>query len=166
MTELCGYDIADELRAEFGISVSELGCVMLRIEPLDLSAIPPEWGYWSPRADRTWINGIQYADDEQHVTLLYGLLRNANEIRPLVDRVLDGWKPRPVLVDRIVAWQSPFPDEDYKCVVGEVTNPNLLEAHERFAARISRVLPTHRGMLEPLGIDYGYRNQASAWERP
>ena len=68
-----------------GIVVSALGCVMLDVKGPHISRlIPEQWTYTSTNPDRRWISGAQ---DEGHITLLYGLLDNANEIREDVDEV-------------------------------------------------------------------------------
>ena len=71
---------------DMGIDLSRLGCVMLDVQIPDLTdVIPPEWRYSSANPARGWVNGLQ---TDGHVTLLYGLLSNANAIRPAVDEVL------------------------------------------------------------------------------
>ena len=87
-----------------GITISALGCVMLDVESPDLSCIPDEWCYTSAHPDRKWISGRQ---DEGHVTLLYGLLDNANTIREDIDEVLDGWTPGIIRGDRLTDRQTP-----------------------------------------------------------
>lgn len=114
-----------------GINVSALGCVMLDVESPDLSCIPDEWCYTSAPPDRKWISGRQ---DEGHVTLLYGLLDNANTIREDIDEVLDGWAPGVIRGDRLTVFPSPFPDEPYSCIVSElVLTPELRDAHARLS---------------------------------
>lgn len=114
-----------------GITVSALGCVMLDVESPDLSCIPDEWCYTSTHPDRPWISGRQ---DEGHVTLLYGLLDNANTIREDIDEVLDGWAPGIIRGDTLTVFPSPFPDEPYSCIVSElVLTPELRDAHARLS---------------------------------
>lgn len=115
------------------IEISSLGCVMLDVEPLDLSdVIPEDWAYVSENPERKWVSGIQTA---AHVTLLYGLLHNANQIKSAVDEVLDGWKPQAVSVNAYDMFPSPWEDEPYGCVVARqlAPSPNLVQAHQRLS---------------------------------
>lgn len=115
-----------------GLVVSRLGCVMQDVEPVDLSALPDEWCYTSPHPDRRWISGKQVG--EAHVTLLYGLLDNANTIREDVDEVLDGWEPGTISASDFEVFPSPFEDEPYSCIVARLdVTDNLLDAHARLS---------------------------------
>lgn len=117
-----------------GIDISSLGCVMLGVEPINLSdVIDPEWAYVSPDPDRFWIDGIT---KNTHVTLLYGLLQPAHAIESAIDEVLEGWeKPERVEMDMLDVFPSPFEDEPYSCIVARQTRPQqaLLEAHQRLS---------------------------------
>jgi 2'-5' RNA ligase len=115
-----------------GIVVSRLGCVMLDVSGPKVSRVLPNtWLYHSTHPDRRWITGAQ---DEGHVTLLYGLLDNANTIREDIDEVLAGWEPGIVQAARIGVFPSPFDDEPYSCIVAhlEVTD-ELKDAHARLS---------------------------------
>ena len=62
-----------------GINPATLGCVMLEVEPIDVRKyVDDDWAYFSINPDHQWIDGIQ---TEHHITLLYGLLENANTIK-------------------------------------------------------------------------------------
>jgi 2'-5' RNA ligase len=129
------YPSAHSLQAlkALDINPGRMGCVMLDVEPLDLSGvIPQEWAYTSENPDRKWVSGIQ---TKAHVTLLYGLLHNANRIKYAVDEVLEGWKPQAVRVNAYDVFPSPFPDEPYGCVVARqlAPSPNLMQAHTRLS---------------------------------
>ena len=116
-----------------GIDLSRLGCVMLDVQIPDLTdVIPPEWRYSSPNPARGWVNGLQ---TEGHVTLLHGLLSNANAIRPAVDEVLQGWEPgKTIEGDQITVFPSPWEDEPYSCIVSEgVLTRALRDAHARLS---------------------------------
>lgn len=119
-----------------GISVSELGCVMLDCWPVDLTdVIPEKWAYRSTHPDRRWIDGVQ---TEAHVTLLYGLLSNAHLIREAIDEVMSGWRPDSVKGDMLTVFPSPFTskgdEEPYSCIVSEVARtPALRDAHARLS---------------------------------
>ena len=125
---------ADTVRAlkDLGIDVSKLGCVMLDVDTPDLSGvIPDEWCYSSPHPDRHWVSGRQ---KEGHVTLLYGLLQSAHDIRPAVDEVLDGWEPGRIVGAELTVFPSPWEDEPYSCIVSELTlTPELRDAHARLS---------------------------------
>lgn len=117
---------------EMGISIRALGCVMLDVEPIDIKgAIPDEWAYHSAAENLPHVSGIQ---SEAHITLMFGLLQNANTIREAVDEVLDGWEPGPIYTTTIEAFQSPIPSEPYSCIVAmlEVTR-QLSDAHARLS---------------------------------
>lgn len=169
-----------------GINISALGCVMLNVEPVDLSMLPDEWGYTTRDPARKYISGVQRGG--QHITLLYGLLHNANTIREHVDEVLDGVTFEGLAVECLDVFDSPYPDEDYKCIVGRLhdkwgNEPGcLVDAHARLSmlphidtfptykphvtlAYVKRqyttdVINVLRWLLPlplvPAGIDYGY----------
>ena len=104
---------------DMGIDPGKLGCVMLDVVAPDLSdVIPDEWCYSSPHPDRHWVSGRQ---KEGHVTLLYGLLQSAHDIRPAVDEVLDGWEPGRISGHGVTVFPSPWDDEPYSCIVSELT---------------------------------------------
>jgi hypothetical protein len=117
---------------EFGIDVPKLGCVMLDVEPLPVvNWAPAEWAYVSNHPDRRWIKGLDAGD---HITLLYGLLSNANVIRTAIDEVLDGWEPGEVSIDHVGSFPSTFEDEPYACIVGHIkVTPELIDAHARLS---------------------------------
>ncbi len=164
-----------------GIDLSRLGCVMLDVEtPGWLArALRPEWLYTSPNQSHHWITGLQ---TRSHVTLRYGLLP---DVVPLdVDEVLADWsKPDVVRVTGLRAFGSPFPDEDYRCIIGMVERADVIEAWRRLGflpnvTRYDRYQPhvtlayVHAARVEPafaaindaasfpfsltaLGLDYG-----------
>lgn len=121
---------------QLGINVATLGCVMLDVEPLDLPDLAA-LEYRSSHPDRSWISGVQTG--AQHITLLYGLLHNAHDIKEAVDEALDGWQPSPLYALTVDRFPSPFPDEPYVCLVARLTEPgvmeqpSLVEAHQRLS---------------------------------
>jgi hypothetical protein len=117
---------------EMGIDVAKLGCVMLDVEKLDTAGVvPAEWAYTSPNPDHWWIKGLEVGD---HITLLYGLLSNANAIRVAVDEVLDGWEPEHLSIESVGSFPSTLADEPYSCIIGHVSvTPALLDAHARLS---------------------------------
>ena len=120
--------------ADRGINAGDLGCVMLDVKPHDLTGvIEPDWEYVEDHPKLGHVTGVQH---EHHVTLLYGLLRNANEDRAAIDEVLCGWTPEPVRTDQLEVFPSPFPDEaPYVCIVARqsVVSRNLRDAHARLS---------------------------------
>lgn len=128
---LRAYDIQDDLIEAFGVPpIDKLGCIMLQVEKVDVSGvIPKEWEYVSPNPSQPWIRGLDGGD---HVTLLYGLLKNGNTVRPLVDKVLEGWElPHPYL-NRFDFFDAPQ-GEPYSCIVAHVRSEGLLDAHRRLS---------------------------------
>lgn len=115
-----------------GITVSALGCVMLDVDGPPISRLlPTSWTYTSTHPDRRWISGAQ---DDGHVTLLYGLLENAHTIREDVQEVLEGWQAGPITTDRVGVFPSPFDDEPYSCIVAHLAlSDSLRDAHARLS---------------------------------
>lgn len=117
---------------DMGINVAGLGCVMLDVEKIETeSVVPADWAYTSTNPERYWIKGLNAGD---HITLLYGLLSNANTIRGAVDEVLAGWEPGDLFVESVGSFPSTFADEPYACIVARVSvTPALLDAHARLS---------------------------------
>lgn len=117
---------------DMGIHVPSLGCVMLDVKPIDTaSMVPPDWAYYAKNPERRWIKGMAAGD---HITLLYGLLENANTIRTAVDEVLDGWEPGVLSVESVGSFPSTFDDEPYACIIGHIKRtPELVDAHARLS---------------------------------
>lgn len=118
------------------ISLSDLGCVMIDLEPsIELIKIGNEMEagkslYYSGNKEHFWIDG--FVGKNPHVTLLYGLLGPAVDYKHLIDKVLEGWELKSVEVEKIGYFESPYPDEKYRCVVAHVkVTPKLLEGHQR-----------------------------------
>lgn len=137
-----------------GITVSKLGCVMLDVDGPPISKLlPATWLYSSSHPDRKWISGAQ---DSGHVTLLYGLLDNANAIREDVDEVLDGWEPGQITTNHVGAFPSTFEDEPYSCVVAHLAmSPGLLDAHARLS--LLPHIDTHPTYLPHVTLAYVLR---------
>ena len=118
-----------ECLPRLGVRVPDLGCVMLDLDLPDLSMLHPDWAYRSEVLSH--VSGIQRGYG--HVTLLYGLLRNANSILWAVDEVLGDWSRPPRLrSDRLEVFPSSM-DEPYSCLVARVDAPSLLDAHRRLS---------------------------------
>lgn len=117
---------------DMGINIAALGCVMLDVDPIPTAdMLPADWAYTSTHPDRRWINGLDAGD---HITLLYGLLSNANTIRPAIEEVLDGWEPGRLEIESVGSFPSTFDDEPYECIVGHIkVTDQLLDAHARLS---------------------------------
>ena len=78
-----------DLYARLGIDFDQLGCVMLDCEPPTFlhDLVPPTFWYRDPARP-----GEYGPEMQAHVTLLFGLIRNASTIRAEVDEVLEGWR--------------------------------------------------------------------------
>lgn len=115
-----------------GISIAGLGCVMFDVEPLPVAReVPETWGYSSTNPERFWIKGMKAGD---HITLLYGLLESAHEMRAGVDEVLARWEPGRLSIASVSSFPSTFEDEPYACIIGHIEKtPELLDAHARLS---------------------------------
>jgi len=145
-------DYKDVLKAYFGIDVPKMGCVMLKVEKLKTDFIvPKEWEYYSENPDYRYIKGINAGD---HVTLLYGLLRNANTIRAAVDKVLSGWEPEAPVLEKVGSFPSSYKDEpNYACIVGHIKlTDNIMEAHDRLS--FLPHIDTHPGYKPHITLGY------------
>lgn len=141
-----------------GINIRDLGCIMLDVKPLDIKgAIPADWAYHSKNPNLPHVSGIQ---TEAHVTLLFGLLENANLIRSAVDEVLDGWEPGRISTQTIEAFQSPIPDEPYACIIAKLqVTRQLKDAHARLS--LLPHIDTHPQYLPHVTIAYVHKDRCS-----
>ncbi len=141
---------------DLGVSIPKLGCVMLDVEPLDIKgAIPPEWAYTSQNPNLGHVSGIQ---TQAHITLLFGLLHNANAIRPAIDEVLDGWEPGYIYTQHIAAFPSPMEDEPYSCIIAEIAlTPSISDAHARLS--LLPHIDTHPTYRPHLTIAYVHKDR-------
>ena len=125
-------DAAPILKARWDIDTTKLGCVMLDVEQVPVENwLPKQWAYHAKNTSRYWIKGF---DVTSHVTLLYGLLDNANAIRHEIAYVLDRWEaPKTVEVSEVSFFPTSFPgEEEYACIIGKVVlSEELKEAHRR-----------------------------------
>lgn len=116
-----------------GINLNALGCVML---PLEFTPMPEEvapYLYKSPNPERFWIDGW-VADKKAHCTLLYGLLSKARQLEPHIRKVLEGWFIEVVEIEDVSYFPSPYPDENYWCIIAHIyKDKNLLEGHQRLS---------------------------------
>ena len=156
----------EEVYSWLGIDLNKLGCVMIDIQPLDnMYSIEFKGAgvalYKSINPARFWIDGW-IANKVAHLTLLYGLLASANNIRPHVDKVLEGWKLDEVEIDHIGYFDSPYPDEPYYCLIAHIKPTGaLLEGHQRleFLPHVN----TFMGYKPHMTIAYINKEQGEAY---
>ena len=144
---------------ELGISVGDLGCIMLDVDsPTPIANVLPQaWAYRSSNPALGHVDGIQ---TEHHVTLLYGLLPQVR--RAHVDEVLDGWTGQDAAVktDMLDVFDSPLPDEPYSCIVARQSwgaGDEILDAHQRLS-----LLPhinTHPSYKAHVTLAYVHRDR-------
>lgn len=124
-----------------GIDLNKLGCLMLDTEPMKIAHWIGEDGqssyilgfpfYYAKNKDRFWIDGY-VGQHSSHLTLLYGLLTEAQNYKPHIEEVLKDWKLDTVKIADIGYFDSPYEDEPYYCVVAHIeVSDKLLEGHQR-----------------------------------
>ena len=127
MTSIYDYkEVTDKL----GIYPAELGCVMLDFEPITDNIIPPEWEYYSPKQEFWWVMGV--VSDRAHLTLKYGLLQKAYELKDEINALVgDLSLPKAQVVG---AMEFRQPNDPYSAVVLKIDeNPELLEFNRRLS---------------------------------
>lgn len=130
------------IHASLGIDLSKLGCIMAKVETIPVLDLIEAAGAGSEddlvstrgrRDDLWWIDGA-VGERKAHVTLLYGLLRSGPVWREHVDTLLADVDLRVVPIDRVDVFDSPYPDEPYKCIVARIAMTPALElAHARLS---------------------------------
>lgn len=115
---------------DLGIDVSGLGCIMIDLEPLEVSdIIALEDLYYSE--DMEFAQGI-VSEDKCHCTLLYGLMSSGPAMKKHVDAVLDGWSIAEVEIAGVSYFESTSGDNPYYCLIAElVVTPALIEGNGR-----------------------------------
>lgn len=131
-----------EVYKKLGISIPELGCIMLDVSPADIPtsskylnpvslAENADIFYSSKNKERWWIDGF-VGTKSAHLTLLYGLLKSGQIYKPLVDDVLEDWDMKTVKIEEVSFFESPYADDPYYCIVAHIElTPKLLEGHQR-----------------------------------
>ncbi len=123
---------------QLGINVGDLGCIMLNTEPLKVSDIVPEEALYfaNDKVNHKYVDGI-VSEDKPHVTLLFGLMESGPTWKKQIDEVLEGWALKTVEVSNVSFFESNYDDEQYYCLVAELTlTPKLVEGNSRL-----RLLP-------------------------
>ncbi len=125
------FDI-DDIYPEVGIDLYSLQAIMFDVANVPVSEYinEPESLFHGQTYQDRFAQGA-VGERSAHLTLHQGILESVPE--KLVARVLDGWEPEPVRVERIHVFDAP----DFYCIVAklEVTQ-NLAEGHNRL-----RLLP-------------------------
>lgn len=114
------------------IHLDKLGCVMLDLEnPDERVGVHERYLYYTANKNRKWIDGWVMGKTP-HITLLYGLLENAHIWGNHVRKVLQGWSLKEVEVESVGMFESPYPDEEYYCIVAHIkVTDELMEGHQR-----------------------------------
>jgi hypothetical protein len=124
----------EKIYKDFGIDLNKLGCVMLDVDGDAIPAFPKDLEenlYFSYDPALFWINGF-VGGMTPHVTLLYGLLHPAGEIKDKIFAVLEGWEMKTVKVKGISFFESNIENAPYYCIIAEIDiTPELLEGHQR-----------------------------------
>lgn len=112
-----------------GLDVADLGCVMLDTEKLDILSFVEDGEadlvYSTDRHDHA-MGAV--AEREPHITLLFGLLENANTIKDKVDQVLEGWDMSTAIIDHVGSFET---DDSFAIVAHIQETPELLDGHDR-----------------------------------
>lgn len=127
-----------EVYEDLALDLNKLGCVMLDIEH-EFPSLPAnieKFLYFAKNKDHFWIDGY-VAGKNPHITLLYGLLHEAESYKKHIISVMSGWEIEDVTVKEIGVFPSPYKDDKYFCIVAHIeVTPKLLEGHNRL-----RLLP-------------------------
>lgn len=152
---------------KLGVDLSALGCVMLPVAPMrvtELDGLKPEHLYVTKDPKKFWIKG-DVASKGGHITLLYGLLEHATDWADLIDEVLKGWRaPNTAQIHRYEAFQSPYEDEPYSCIVAKVFPERWLkDAHSRLSHLPH--IDTFPGYEPHITVAYVHKQYESLWLR-
>ena len=113
-----------------GVNPDDLGCIMVDVEPFEVTAnVPDEFA--SDLVDATTRHDHAMGavgETEPHLTLLYGLLENGNLWKDKVDAVLDGWSLPNVTIDEVGIFETP---DSYAVIAHVALTPELVDGHER-----------------------------------
>lgn len=131
---------------ELGVNLDSVGCIMASMSSPELH-MPDYWLYYTENKNRFWIDGEV---ENSHVTLKYGLLPGVT--RQHVDAVLNGWQLTDVHTKEIIVFDSPYPDERYKCIVLAMESESLRDANNLLSMLPS--ISTFRDYVPHLTLAY------------
>lgn len=123
---------------DLALDLNKLGCVMLDIdhEFPSLPANIEKLLYFAKNKDHFWIDGY-VAGKNPHITLLYGLLHEAESYKKHIISVMSGWEIEDVTIKEIGVFPSHYKDDRYHCIVAHIeVTPKLQEGNNRL-----RLLP-------------------------
>lgn len=90
-----------EVYEDLGIDTGLLGCVMIDTEPIKVSdIISRDDLYFADPELHSYTQGV-VSETVPHTTILYGLMRTGLELKKHVDRLLEGWEPGEIIIDKI-----------------------------------------------------------------
>lgn len=119
----------DDMYADMGYDLGELGCIMLDLDPLHF-VVNEDALHYSKTAKYAQGN---VATKTPHITLLYGLLRSGREMKKQVDTVLADVikKLDTITIDHVGFFENTTADDPYYCIVAHIkVTPELQQAHD------------------------------------
>lgn len=131
---------------ELGINLDTVGCVMAKMTSPELD-LPEWWQYYTSNKQRFWIAGEV---KDSHVTLKYGLLPGVTKDH--VDAVLGDWDISDIYKKDVLVFDSPYPDESYKCIVLAMESGSLSDANKALSMLPS--ISTFREYVPHLTLAY------------
>jgi phage portal protein BeeE/2'-5' RNA ligase len=119
----------EDIYEDLNVDPASLGCIMLDVKKIDIMKVVPDSSDdlvdVTDRHDHT-MGAV--AEQEPHVTLLYGLLENGNVWKDKVDKLLDGWSIKTVKVTEVGYFNLP----DSYAIVAHIENTtDLQDGHDR-----------------------------------
>ena len=143
-----------------GITIADLGCVMLDVEVPNIGAVIPDAVlYKSDKADRWWIDGYVFGKNP-HMTLLYGLLQPAAHWKEEIAEVMKGWSIESVKVQKVGFFESPFEDDPYYCIIAHV-EPSLQIAEGMARLELLPHINTYADYVPHITIAYVKKNDTA-----
>lgn len=115
---------------DLGIDPSDLGCIMMDTETLDvMKHLPAEYVDDLVEATKASDHAMgAVAETEAHVTLLYGLLENGNVWKDKVDAVLKDWSLESLKIEDVDYFDI---GESFAVIAHVEKTPELIDGHER-----------------------------------
>lgn len=121
-----------EVYENLGIDINDLGCIMVNVEPFELSDIILQEDLYNPEGTNHAMGLV--GETAPHCTLLYGLLNDGNAMRKNVDLVLSGWELNEVEIGSVDYFDGVDNETgmEYYCIVAKlVPSSGLVEANAR-----------------------------------